>query len=44
MIFIKNDLHLILQDKQLKPETVTHLFKITDNIGCVMTGMIGKNQ
>eukprot|EP01027_Heterolobosea_sp_BB2_P001387 GEZU01002114.1.p1 GENE.GEZU01002114.1~~GEZU01002114.1.p1 ORF type:complete len:248 (+),score=72.76 GEZU01002114.1:113-856(+) len=29
-----------IPDKLLKAETVTHLFKITDNIGCVMTGII----
>jgi 20S proteasome subunit alpha 1 len=30
-----------LQDKLLVSSSVTHMFNITDNIGCVMTGMIG---
>ena len=27
-------------DKMLKADTMTHVFKITKNIGCVMTGLI----
>ena len=30
-----------IPDKLLVPDTVTHLFKITQTVGCVMTGMTG---
>lgn len=30
-----------LQDKLLDPVTVTHMYKITPTVGCVMTGMQG---
>lgn len=30
-----------VQDKLLDPDSITHLFKITEHIGCVVTGMIG---
>ncbi|XP_073981894.1 proteasome subunit alpha type-6-like [Rhodnius prolixus] len=31
-------------DKLLDPSTVTHLYKITDEVGCVMTGMIADSK
>ena len=33
----------LLQDKLLDPDSVTHMFKITEHIGCVVTGMIGRS-
>ena len=31
-----------IPDKMLDTSTVTHLFRLSENIGCVVTGMIGK--
>ena len=49
MLLIDNPYHLrmlivYLQDKLIDPTSVTHIFKITNKIGCVMTGMVGKSS
>lgn len=31
-----------IPDKMLDTSTVTHLFRLSENIGCVVTGMIGE--
>lgn len=31
-------------DKLLNPASVTHMYKLTDNIGCVMTGLVADGQ
>ena len=31
-----------IPDKLLDPSTVTHIFKLTAEIGCIMTGRIGE--
>lgn len=31
-----------IPDKLLDPSSVSHLHKITENVGAVMTGMVGK--
>jgi len=33
-----------IPDKLLDPDTVTHLYRITDGIGCVMTGMVADSK
>ena len=42
--FLKDpSLHFLpMQDKLLDPDSMTHIFKITEGIGCVMTGMAGE--
>lgn len=32
-----------IPDKLLDPSSVSHLHKVTDHIGAVMTGMVGKS-
>lgn len=31
-----------VQDKLLDPATVTHMFRLTKSVGCVVTGMHGE--
>lgn len=31
-----------VQDRLIDPTSVTNIFKITEKIGCLMTGMIGE--
>ena len=33
---------IIIQDKLLDPDSVSHMYKLTNNTGCVMTGMVGE--
>ncbi|XP_039288102.1 proteasome subunit alpha type-6 [Nilaparvata lugens] len=33
-----------IPDKLIDPTTITHLYKLTDSIGCVMTGMIADSK
>lgn len=34
--------HKKVPDQLIDPDTITHMFRITKNIGCVMTGRIGE--
>ena len=36
-------IYFVLQDKLKDADTVTHLFQLTENIGCVMNGILGKS-
>lgn len=40
--FVKFIHTFYMQDKLLDPDTVSHLYRLTDRIGCIMTGMTGK--
>jgi 20S proteasome subunit alpha 1 len=33
-----------LQDRLIDPSSVTYVYKITDNIGCLMAGLTGEHQ
>ena len=35
-------MYIIIQDKLLDPDSVSHMYKLTSNTGCVMTGMVGE--
>lgn len=41
VLFMKSK--ILPQDKLLDPKTITHLFQLTDHIGCIVTGIIRKN-